>query len=106
MTDAPHPPDASVSVVALEEAGTVKVTWSEPELKAGQEINGYSVKYKSKGSPTFLTRSVSGSSNTSYTITNLELGTEYEVRVASVGPLGLKDNCYGGGKRVTTLNSE
>ena len=51
-------------------------------------------------------RSVSGFNTTSYTITNLNLGTVYEVRVASVGPFGLSRYCCGSGKQVTTYNSE
>ena len=69
-------------------------------------ITGYSVQYRRRGTTSYTTRSVSGSSTTSYTITNLNLGTVYEVRVASVGPLGLSGYCCGSGKQVTTYNSE
>ena len=104
--DAPPPSDASVSVVALNETGKVRVTWSRPTLGPGQVITGYSVQYRRRGTTSYTTRSVSGSSTTSYTITNLNLGTVYEVRVASVGPLGLSGYCCGSGKQVTTYNSE
>ena len=95
-----------MSVIALNEAGKLRVTWSTPTLGPGQVITGYSVQYRRNGTSSYTTRSVSGSSTTSYTITKLNLGTVYEVRVASVGPLGLSGYCYGIGKEVTTYNSE
>ena len=105
-TDASQPADGSVSVVALNETGKVRVTWSSPTLGPGQVITGYSVEYRRRGTTSYTTRSVSGSSTTSYTITNLNLGAVYEVRVASVGPLGLSRYCCGSGKEVTTYNCE
>ena len=106
LKDAPHPTDKSVSVLALNKAGKVRVTWSRPTLGPGQRITRYSVQYKRRGTTSYTTRSVSGSSTTSYTITNLNLGTVYEVRVASVGRLGLGGYCCGSGKEVITYNSE
>ena len=103
-TDVPHPADGSVSVMALNEAGKVRVTWSRRILGSGQVITGYSVQYRRRGITSYTTRSVSGSSTTTYTIINLNLGTVYEVRVASVGPLGLSGYCCGSGKEVTTYN--
>ena len=93
-------------MVALNEAGKVRVTWSSPTLGHGQVITGYSVEYRRRGTTSYTTRLVSGSSTTSYTITNLNLGAVYEVRVASVGPLGLSGYCCGSGKQVTIYNSE
>ena len=105
-TDVPHPSNGSVSVVALNEAGKVRVTWSRPTLGPGQVITGYSVQYRRRGTTLYTTRSVSGSSTTSYTITNLNLGTVYEVRIASGGSLGLSGYCCESGKQVTTYNCE
>ena len=106
-TDVPRPTAVSVSVVALNEAGKVRVTWSRPTLGPGQVITGYSVQYRIRGTTSYITRSVSGSSTTSYTITNLNLGTVYRVRVASNGPLGLSEYCcQRSGKWVTTYNCE
>ena len=104
--DVPRPTDGSVSVMALNEAGKVRFTWSRPALGPGQVITGYSVQYRRRGSTSYTTRSVSGSSTTSHTISNLNLGTVYEVRVASVGLLRLSGYCCGSGKEVTTYNSE
>ena len=101
--DVPRPPDASILVVPLNEPGKVRVTWSTPTLGAGQEITGYSVQYRRRGFVFFSTCLV-GSNTTSYTITDLNLGTVYEVRVASVGPLGPSESWAG--KVVTTFNSE
>ena len=92
--------------MALNEAGNVRVTWSRPTLGPGQVITGYSVQYRRRGSTSYTTRSVSGSSTTSYTITNLNLGAVYEVRVASIGLLGLGGHCCGSGKQVTIYNCE
>ena len=92
-------------MVALNEAGKIRVTWSRPTLGPGQVIAGYSVQYRRRGTISYTTCSVSDSSTTSYTITNLNLGAVYEVRVASVGPLGLSGYCCGSGKQVTTYNS-
>ena len=92
--------------MALNEVGKVRVTWSRPTIGPGRVISGYSVQYRRRGTPPYTTHSVSGSSTTSYTITNLNRGTVYEVRVASVGPLGLSGYCCGSGKQVTTYNSE
>ena len=103
--DVPRPTGASVSVVALNEAGKVRVTWSRPTLGPGQVITGYSVQHRS-GTTSYTTQSVPGSSTTSYTITNLDRGTVYRVRVASEGPLGLSGYCCGRGKQVTTYNCE
>ena len=93
-------------MLALNEAGKVRVTWSRPTLGPEQVITGYSVQYRRRNTTSYTTHSVSGSRTTSYTITNLNLGTVYEVRVASVGPLGLSGYCCGSGKWVTTYNSE
>ena len=95
-----------MSVVALAETGKVRVTWSRPTLGLGQEISGYYVQYRRRESTSYNTRSVPGSSTTLYTITNLNLGAVYEVRVASVGHLGLSGYCCGSGKQVTTYNCE
>ena len=67
-------------------------------------ITAYFVQYRT-GSNSYTSHSVS-SSITSYTITNLNLGAAFEVRVASVGPLGRSGYCCGSGKQVTTYNSE
>ena len=105
-TDVPPPTGASLSLVALNETGKVRVTWSRQILGPGQVITGYSVQYRRRGTTPYTTLSVSGSNTTSYTITNLYRGTVYEVRVASVGPLGLSGYCCGSGKQVTTYNCE
>ena len=98
--------DASITLVALNESGKVRINWNRPSTESGQVITGYSVQYRSMGSLTFSNISVSGSSTTSYTISNLNLGTVYEVRVASVGPLGLSGYCCGSGKQIETYNCE
>ena len=100
----PHPTADSVSVVALNAAGKVRVTWSTPTLGPGQVITGYSVQYRRSGTTLYTTLSVSCSGTTSYTIVNLNLGRVYRVRVGSNGPLESRDRKNG--KWVTTFNSE
>lgn len=100
------PPPTDVTVVALNEAGKVRVTWGTPILGAGQMITGYSVQYRRKGITSYTTHPVFAPDTTSYTITRLNLGTEYDIRVASRGPLGRSDSCCGSGKGVTTYCSE
>lgn len=77
-------------------------------MRAGQKVTGYSVQYREMGATTYSDFSVSSPSKTSHTITNLKLGTMYEVRVAAMGPLGLSEYCCAReeGKEVTTCNSE
>ena len=106
LTDVSQPADDNVSVVALNETGKVRVTWSRPTLGPGQGITGYSVQYRRSGTISYTTHLVSGSSTTSYIITNLKLGQAYDVRVASVGPLGLSGYCCHSGKKVTIYDSE
>ena len=105
-TDAPRPADGNVSVVALNEVGKVRVTWSRPTLGPGQVITGYSVQYRRIGYPFYTTLSTLSSSTTSDTITYLTRGAEYEVRVASVGPLDEVDTAVGVGSmlRLTTVS--
>ena len=106
ITAPSQPTDGSVSVVALNETGKVSVTWNKPTMGPSQVITGYSVQYRRKGATSYTEHSVSGSSTTSYTITNLNRGHVYEVRVASVGPLGVSRYCCGSGKQVMTYVSE
>ena len=104
--DVPQPAGASVTVEALNVSGEIRITWTVPTLRSGQVITGYSIQYQSMGSPTFSNISLFGINATSYTINKLNLGTVYEVRVASVGPLGLSGYCCGSGKQVVTYNCE
>ena len=91
--------------MALNKDGTVIVIWKRLSLGTGQVITNYSVQYRELETYSYITHSLSASS-TSYTITNLNLGAVYEVRVASVGPLGLSGYCCGSGKQVVTYDSE
>ena len=91
--------------MALNEEGMVIVTWKRLSLGTGQVITNYSVQYRRLETFSYTTRSVSASS-ISYTISNLNLGAVYEVRVASVGPLGLSGYCCGSGKQVVTYECE
>ena len=64
------------------------MTWRAPTVDTGLTITGYSVQYRSsRTGPYSSPRYVSGRS-TSTTISGLQLGTRYGVRVAAVTQLG------------------
>ena len=106
IKDAPEIADASVKVLTLNVTGKVRVTWSRPSTALGQVITGYLLQYRRRGYYSYFTVSVSGSNTTSYTISNLNLGTVYEVRIASVGPLGWTRYCCGSGKQIVYILRE
>ena len=95
-----EPYELSGRAEALNEAGKVRVTWDKPT--ADQVVTGYTVKYKKRESPSYTTCSVSSSTITFYTITELNLGVVYDVKVAAVGP---QVNGYFS-DTVTTYNCE
>ena len=85
-TDPPAP--SGVRVTPLPQRGVLRVTWRAPTVDSGLTITGYSVQYGTSSTGPYSTaRTVSGSS-TSTTITSLQLGTRYRVRVAAVTQLG------------------
>ena len=103
ITDSPPP--SVRTVVSLNEAGKVKITWSRPSVVTGRMITGYSVQYRKRGY-LYRTVSVPGSGTTSYTIINLSLGAIYDVRVAFVGTRSSSGYCCGSGIQVITYNCE
>ena len=94
-----QPSSGSVAEVALNETGKVRVTWSR---RIWSSDHWLLCAVRRRGTTSYTTHLVPGSSTTSYTITNLNRGTVYEVRVVSVGPLGLSGYCCGSGKQVMT----
>ena len=95
--------DDSVLVTALNESGKIQVTWSI-RMQGGGQVSTYVVQYRKSGSSSYHNNTVFNA--TTHIITNLSLGTVYEVRVASMGPLGLSGYCCGNGKQATTYNSK
>ena len=82
------PAPSGVSVTPLPLRGVLRVTWRAPTVDTGLTITGYSVEYRTSSTrPYSRTRTVSGRS-TSTTISGLQLGTRYRVRVTAVTQLG------------------
>ena len=82
------PAPGSVRVTPLPQHGVLRVTWRVPTVDTGLTITAYSVQYRtSSNGPYSRARTVSGRF-TSTTISGLQLGTGYRVRVAAVTQLG------------------
>ena len=67
--------------------GTLDVTWTAPEDAGSSALTGYGVRYKSTAVEAWTTHDHSGT-DAATTITGLENGTEYEVRVRAVNDSG------------------
>lgn len=81
--EVPSAPSAvSVSQAALENA--VNVSWSAPSSNGGSAITSYTLQWAYNSSFTGATTVVTGSSATSYKITNLAYGSTVYVKVAAV----------------------
>ena len=101
-TDAPAPPTVTAS--PLSERGKISVSWTPPTAPTGSTITGYSIQYRRRGSGSYTTVSDPGSSSTSTTLSGLEVGTEYEVRVGAKTEVGVGPSQYRNGF-VTTFGS-
>ena len=101
-TDPPAP--GGVRVNPLPQRGVLRVSWRAPTVDTGLTITGYSVQYRTSSTgPYSRSRTVSGRS-TSTTISGLQLGTRYSVRVAAVTQLGT--GVYSSDVGGTTYNCE
>ena len=100
-TDAPAP--RNVAVTPAKQARVLGVTWTAPTVDSGLTITGYSVQYKRSSDQSYTPHSVSGSP-TSTSITGLQLGTTYSVRVAAIAQLGT--GVYSNPVNVRTYNGE
>ena len=78
--------------VAVERGGTgeLDVSWEEPSSNGGSSITGYTVQWKEASGSWDVAEDVSEATTTeaSYTITGLSLGTEYAVRVIATNSAG------------------
>ena len=82
------PAPSGVRVTPHPQRGVLRVTWRAPTVDTGLTITGYSVQYRTSSTGYYSRpRTVSGRS-TSTTISGLQLGTRYRVRVAAVTQLG------------------
>jgi beta-glucosidase len=58
---------------------TLKVTWKKSS--SAQAVSGYQVAYKVKGAASFKTKTVTGASKTSLTLSGLKKGKQYTIKV-------------------------
>ena len=100
-TDSPSP--SNVSVHPSPQHGVLNVTWVAPQVDPGLILMKYSVKY-SKSVLNEFSEQVAPGSSTSLSISGLQLGVVYSVKVAAVTPLGVGD--YSILFNATTFNGE
>ena len=80
-------PGVPVSLSLTPADDSLVVTWGLPTNTGGHPVDGYKVQYKASTSSTWLDWTHSSASRTA-TITGLNNGTSYDVRVAAVNTLG------------------
>ena len=77
---------------AVERGGTgeLVVSWEEPDSNGGSSVTGYTVQWKEATGDWDTSADVSEATttDTSYTISSLSLGTEYSVRVIATNSVG------------------
>jgi hypothetical protein len=78
----PNPPSAPTSLVATATDGGINVSWSTPSSNGGSNITGYKLEYKESSSNTWTVAS-SSIATTSYSLSSLSNGTNYDVRVSA-----------------------
>lgn len=78
----PRLPSAPQSFTATPSDQIIDLTWSAPSDDGGSTITGYKVEYKASTSGTWTTAS-SNVVGTSYQLTSLTNGTNYDVRVSA-----------------------
>ena len=87
-TDSPSP--SNVSAHPSPQHGVLNVTWVAPQVDPGLILMKYSVKY-SKSVLNEFSEQVAPGSSTSLSISGLQLGIVYSVKVAAITPLGVGD---------------
>ena len=94
----PYAPAAPT--VTVLSPSSVSVTWSAPSDDGGETITGYDLQYRETGTSDWT--QVDDETGTSYTITGLSAGTEYEVQVRATNSLGDSDWSTSGTATTTT----
>ena len=101
-TDPPAP--SGIRVTPLPQRGVLRVTWRAPTVDTGLTIIVYSVQYRTSSTGPYSRAGTVSGRSTSTTISGLQLGTRYGVRVAAVTQLGT--GVYSSDVGGTTYNSE
>ena len=91
-TDAPPPPTVTAS--PLSERGKIRVSWTPPTPPTGSTITGYSIQYRIGSSGAYTTATDPGRGSTSTTISGLQLGRTYQVRVGARTEVGAGISSY------------
>ena len=91
-TDAPAPHNVTTS--PLSEPGKIRVAWTPPTPPTGSTITGYSIQYSIGSSGDYTAATDPGSGSTSTTISGLQLGRTYQVRVGARTEIGVSMNSY------------
>ena len=94
ITRAPGPPDAPQHLdVSPHDSGALDIYWEAPPSDGGSEITGYKVQWKGAAGSWDTAKDVSETTVTgkTHTITGLDDGVEYAVRVIAVNDLGSSD---------------
>ena len=96
------PPPSKLNALPIPQ-GKVQVYWTPPTPPTGSSLTGYSIQYRMGGSGSYMTASDPGGSATATIVSNLQVGTQYKVRVAAKTELGVRRSSYGT-KQVTAVN--
>ena len=91
-TDAQTP--SSVSASPLSEPGEISVSWTPPTPPTGSTVTGYSIQYRIGSSGDYTTATDPGRGSTSTTISGLQLGRTYQVRVGAKTEIGVGTGSY------------
>lgn len=97
------PTSAAADVGASDPTTEIDVTWDVPLSNGGASVTGYRILYRESGGDWASTGKISGSTTSSYTITGLTSGLEYEVVVAAVN--SVSDYHNGGTSSYTYDNA-
>ena len=101
--DAAAPP--TVTATPLSEPGKIRVSWTPPTPPTGSTITGYSIQYRIGSSGDYTTATDPGRGSTSTTISGLQLGRTYQVRVGARTEIGIAMISYQM-SQATTYNGE
>ena len=79
-------PGVPLNLAAASADTGVNLTWTTPTDSGGVALTGYSVRYRPAGSSTWTTITVPNA--TSYSVTGLNAGVNYEFQVAAINSIG------------------
>ncbi|XP_069804690.1 myosin-binding protein C, fast-type-like isoform X1 [Dendropsophus ebraccatus] len=87
VVDVPDPPE-NINIVCVGE-DWADVVWEPPKYDGGQEILGYYIERKKKGSQRWMKMNFEPYTDTKYQSTNMIEGVLYEIRIFAVNAIGI-----------------